>query len=64
MVQESSNNATEYVVDRLSGTTGGPELADDAMAAWGRAAPAGQPLADRSGLARAGWLECLPEDVG
>lgn len=34
MVQESSNNATEYVVDRLSGTTGGPELADDAMAAW------------------------------
>ena len=34
MVQHSSNNATAYVVDRLSGTTGGPELGDPAMAAW------------------------------
>ena len=34
MVQHSSNNATEHVLDRLSGTTGGPELAAPAMEAW------------------------------
>ena len=34
MIQDSSNNATAYVVDRLSGTTGGPELAPAAMATW------------------------------
>jgi hypothetical protein len=34
MVQHSSNNATEHVVDRLSGTTGGPELSGDALAHW------------------------------
>ena len=34
MVAHSSNNATEHVLDRLSGTTGGPELAPAAMAAW------------------------------
>ena len=35
MIQHSSNNATAYVVDRLSGTTGGPELEPGAMATWG-----------------------------
>jgi len=34
MIQNSSNNATAYVVDRLSGTTGGPELDPAAMATW------------------------------
>lgn len=34
MVQHSSNNATAYVVDRLSGTTGGPELEAAAMSSW------------------------------
>ena len=34
MIQDSSNNATAYVVDRLSGTTGGPELQPAAMASW------------------------------
>ena len=34
MVQHSSNNATEHVVDRLSGTTGGPVLDSAAMALW------------------------------
>lgn len=35
MIQHSSNNATAYVVDRLSGTTGGPELPPGGMATWG-----------------------------
>ncbi len=34
MIQDSSNNATAYVVDRLSGTTCGPELAPAAMETW------------------------------
>jgi beta-lactamase class A len=34
MIQDSSNNATAYVVDRLSGTTGGPALEPAAMASW------------------------------
>jgi beta-lactamase class A len=34
MIQDSSNNATAYVVDRLSGTTGGPELEPAAMETW------------------------------
>jgi len=34
MVQHSSNNATEHVLDRLSGTTGGPELSGQAMETW------------------------------
>jgi hypothetical protein len=34
MVQHSSNNATEHVLDRLSGTTGGPALEPAAMATW------------------------------
>jgi len=34
MVQHSSNDATAYVVDRLSGTTGGPELAEQEREAW------------------------------
>jgi beta-lactamase class A len=35
MIQHSSNNATAYVVDRLSGTTGGPELSAGGMGTWG-----------------------------
>lgn len=34
MIQDSSNNATAYVVDRLSGTTGGPELEPATMETW------------------------------
>ena len=34
MIQDSSNNATAYVMDRLSGTTGGPELEPAAMETW------------------------------
>ncbi|MCP9808268.1 serine hydrolase [Cyanobium sp. HWJ4-Hawea] len=34
MIRDSSNDATSLVVDRLSGTTSGPELAPEAMAAW------------------------------
>jgi len=34
MVVESSNDATHYVVDLLTGTTSGPELTDDALRAW------------------------------
>jgi beta-lactamase class A len=34
MIQHSSNNATAYVVDRLSGTTGGPELPPGSMGTW------------------------------
>ncbi|MFM8524903.1 MAG: serine hydrolase [Cyanobacteriota bacterium] len=34
MIQDSSNDATGYVVDRLSGTTSGPELRPPEAAAW------------------------------
>ena len=34
MVVDSSNDATSYVVDVLTGTTSGPELAAPEMAAW------------------------------
>jgi len=34
MIVESSNEATHYVVDLLTGTTSGPELTDDALRAW------------------------------
>ncbi|MEB3234743.1 MAG: serine hydrolase [Cyanobacteriota bacterium] len=34
MVVDSSNNATEHVLDRLSGTTGGPALSGAAWQAW------------------------------
>lgn len=34
MIVDSSNDATHYVVDLLSGTTGGPELPADEMKAW------------------------------
>jgi len=34
MIVESYNEATHYVVDVLTGTTSGPELADDALKAW------------------------------
>jgi hypothetical protein len=35
MIVDSSNDATAYVVDALTGTTGGPELGDEEMKAWG-----------------------------
>ncbi|MFO1056041.1 MAG: serine hydrolase [Dongiaceae bacterium] len=34
MIRESSNDATSYVLDRLTGTTSGPELAPAALAEW------------------------------
>ncbi len=34
MIRESSNDATHYVVDSLTGTTAGPELPDSEMAEW------------------------------
>ncbi|MEN9675740.1 MAG: hypothetical protein RIS76_1636 [Verrucomicrobiota bacterium] len=34
MIVESYNEATHYVVDLLTGTTSGPELADDSLRAW------------------------------
>ena len=34
MIVESSNDATHYIVDVLTGTTGGPELSPDEMAIW------------------------------
>lgn len=34
MIVDSSNDATAYIVDVLSGTTSGPELADDELKAW------------------------------
>lgn len=34
MIVESSNDATHYIVDILTGTTGGPELPPDEMAIW------------------------------
>ncbi len=52
MVQHSSNNATEYVLDRLSGTTGGPALAPPAMEAWIEQ----RQLVNRW-LQQLGWLE-------
>ena len=36
MIGHSSNDATAYVMDVLSGTTSGPELAGDAYIAWQR----------------------------
>lgn len=35
MIVDSSNDATHYVVDALSGTTGGTELSASDLAAWG-----------------------------
>lgn len=59
MVQHSSNNATEDVVDRLSGTTGGPELADDAMAVWiEQRQLVNHWLADMGWPELAGWNAC------
>ncbi len=34
MIVDSSNDATHYVVDVLTGTTSGPELPPDSLAAW------------------------------
>ncbi|MCW5556280.1 MAG: serine hydrolase [Verrucomicrobiae bacterium] len=34
MIVDSSNDATHYLVDLLTGTTSGPELTDDALRAW------------------------------
>jgi hypothetical protein len=36
MIVDSSNDATSYVVDVLTGTTSGPELPPDGMAEWAR----------------------------
>jgi beta-lactamase class A len=36
MIRESSNDATGYIVDLLTGTTGGPELAPAALRRWVR----------------------------
>jgi hypothetical protein len=36
MIVESYNEATHYVLDVVTGTTSGPELAPDQMAEWGR----------------------------
>ncbi len=35
MIVDSSNDATAYVLDVLTGTTGGPELPETEMKAWG-----------------------------
>ncbi len=35
MIVDSSNDATHYVVDALTGTTGGPELPEPEMKMWG-----------------------------
>src|SRR6185369_3328330 len=35
MIVDSSNDATHYVLDSLTGTTGGPELPDAEMKEWG-----------------------------
>ena len=34
MIVDSSNDATNHLVDVLTGTTGGPELPDDELKAW------------------------------
>ena len=34
MIVDSSNDATHYIVDLLTGTTAGPELSNDEMKAW------------------------------
>ena len=35
MIVDSSNDATHYVLDSLTGTTGGPELPESEMRVWG-----------------------------
>jgi beta-lactamase class A len=35
MIVDSSNDATHYVLDSITGTTGGPELSDEEMKVWG-----------------------------
>ncbi len=35
MIVDSSNDATHYVLDSITGTTGGPELPEAEMKAWG-----------------------------
>ena len=52
MVVSASPEATAYVVDRLSGTTGGPSLAPHALVAWQR-----QRLLVNGWLASLGWSE-------
>jgi beta-lactamase class A len=34
MIVDSSNDATHYIIDLLTGTTSGPELPDDALKVW------------------------------
>jgi len=36
MIVDSSNDATAYIVDLLSGTTGGPELSPDELELWSK----------------------------
>jgi len=60
MIVESANDATGYVVDVISGTTSGPELAEPELAEWSRrrgaVAREGKPgrLAENPGLRRNG----------
>ena len=54
MIVHSSNNATEHVLDRLSGTTGGPDLPAEALAAWSEQ----RQLVNRW-LAGLGWSELV-----
>jgi beta-lactamase class A len=52
MIRDSSNDATGLVVDLLSGTTSGPELAPGALESWGQQ----RQLVNRW-LAELGWPE-------
>jgi beta-lactamase class A len=52
MIRDSSNDATGLVVDLLTGTTSGPELAAEALASWGLR----RQLVNRW-LAELGWPE-------
>ena len=52
MIRDSSNDATGLVLDLLTGTTSGPELAPDALDSWGQR----RQLVNRW-LAELGWPE-------
>lgn len=52
MIRQASHDATSYVVDRLSGTTSGPALAESAREAW-----LAQRLLVNGWLASLGWSE-------
>jgi beta-lactamase class A len=55
MIRESSNDATGYIVDLLTGTTGGPELPSAAFRRWFRHRGAVQRYFERWG-----WPEFAP----